>query len=297
MGTHTLGVSIAVPEPYGSLLQERRVSYGDTAAHGIPTHVTLLPPTEVDDEGRSRIEAHLSAIAEAGRSFPMRLAGTDTFRPMSPVVFVQVVEGGSACAWLQEQVRSPGGPLDRELSFPYHPHVTVAHGIAEEAMDKAYEELADFEASWTATGFALYEQGADGVWRLQREFRFHDAADAPASRGAVHTGPTPDEPDAGAGLTTVERANRASGADRRKRRPRPTAGAGRTEPSEEGHRGALPGARSPGGGGTEGLPGGVPAQSGPVEPESGPRPPAGASAQVADPREPANRVDTQPWIG
>jgi hypothetical protein len=48
VGTVTLGVSIAVPEPYGSLLQERRAGFGDPAAHGIPTHVTLLPPTEVD---------------------------------------------------------------------------------------------------------------------------------------------------------------------------------------------------------------------------------------------------------
>lgn len=231
MGTHTLGVSIAVPEPFGSLLQERRVSYGDTAAHGIPTHVTLLPPTEVDDAARARIEGHLAAVAEAGRSFPMRLAGTDTFRPLSPVVFVQVVEGGSACGWLQEQVRCAGGPLERELSFPYHPHVTVAHGIAEEAMDKAYEELADFEASWTATGFALYEQGADGVWRLQREYRFQDA---PGPRDAVSTAAgqrgmgdparkAEAEPVDPSALSTVERANRASGADRRKRRPKQTA--------------------------------------------------------------------------
>ncbi|NEE18013.1 2'-5' RNA ligase family protein, partial [Streptomyces sp. SID7499] len=48
MGTVTLGVSIAVPEPYGSLLQDRRASFGDPAAFGIPTHVTLLPPTEAE---------------------------------------------------------------------------------------------------------------------------------------------------------------------------------------------------------------------------------------------------------
>lgn len=232
MGTLTLGVSIAVPEPYGSLLQERRVSYGDTAAHGIPTHVTLLPPTEVDADGREHIEEHLASVAAAGRSFPMRLSGTDTFRPLSPVVFVQVVEGGSACGWLQEQVRAPGGPLDRELSFPYHPHVTVAHGIAEEAMDKAYSELADFEASWTATGFALYEQGEDGVWRLQREYHFQDDPSTPTRHGVAHETSTAEgEGTSGpAGLSTVERANRASGADRGKRRPRPTSDA--SVPSE-----------------------------------------------------------------
>ncbi|MGK5498005.1 2'-5' RNA ligase family protein [Streptomyces sp. URMC 125] len=172
MGTVTLGVSIAVPEPYGSLLQQRRAGFGDLAAHGIPTHVTLLPPTEVDPGRRPEIEEHLARVAAAGEAFPMRLSGTGTFRPLSPVVFVRVAEGASDCGRLQERVRAADGPLARELQFPYHPHVTVAHGIAEEAMDRAYEELADFEASWTTTGFALYEQGGDGVWRLQREFAF-----------------------------------------------------------------------------------------------------------------------------
>lgn len=179
MGTVTLGVSIAVPEPYGSLLQQRRAGFGDSAAHGIPTHVTLLPPTEVDAACRPEIEEHLAQVAAAGRSFPMRLSGTDTFRPLSPVVFVQIVEGSSACGWLQERIRAEDGPLARDLRFPYHPHVTVAHGIAEEAMDRAYAELADFEAAWTVTGFALYEQGEDCVWRLQREFSFGGSAHLP----------------------------------------------------------------------------------------------------------------------
>ncbi|MDB1087081.1 2'-5' RNA ligase family protein [Streptomyces sp. ACA25] len=176
MGTVTLGVSLAVPEPHGSLLQECRVGFGDAAAAGIPTHVTLLPPTVVDAGQRPAIEEHLAGVAAAGRPFPMRLYGTGTFRPLSPVVFVQVVEGGSACGWLQERVRDTAGPLPRELHFPYHPHVTVAHGITEDAMDLAEKTLAEYEASWTARGFALYEQGPDAQWRLQREFRFPSAA-------------------------------------------------------------------------------------------------------------------------
>ncbi|MBO1334878.1 2'-5' RNA ligase family protein [Streptomyces sp. VRA16 Mangrove soil] len=172
MGTVTIGVSIAVPEPHGSLLQERRAGFGDAAAHGIPTHITLLPPTEVDGGQLPAIEAHLAEVASAGRPFAMRLSGTGTFRPLSPVVFVQVVEGAEACTWLQKQVRDASGPVARELQFPYHPHVTVAHGIAEEAMDRAFAELADYEAAWPCTGFALYEQGADGIWRRLRDFAF-----------------------------------------------------------------------------------------------------------------------------
>ncbi|MEU6663686.1 2'-5' RNA ligase family protein [Streptomyces sp. NPDC046821] len=172
MGTVTIGVSIAVPEPHGSQLQERRAGFGDPAAHGIPTHVTLLPPTEVEDGALPSIEAHLEEVAASARPFGMRLSGTGTFRPLSPVVFVQVVEGAEACSGLQKRVRDASGPVPRELQFPYHPHVTVAHGITEEAMDRAYEELSEYEAAWPCTGFALYEQGADGIWRKLREFPF-----------------------------------------------------------------------------------------------------------------------------
>ncbi|MET7680177.1 2'-5' RNA ligase family protein [Streptomyces sp. NPDC005423] len=184
MGTVTIGVSIAVPEPHGSLLQERRAGFGDAAAQGIPTHITLLPPTEVDAGRLPAIETHLVEVAAAARPFPMRLSGTGTFRPLSPVVYVQVAEGAEACGWLQKQVRDASGPVARELSFPYHPHVTVAHGIADEAMDRAFEELADYRADWPCTGFALYEQGADGVWRKLREFAFGGSVVPPQ---AAHT--------------------------------------------------------------------------------------------------------------
>ncbi|GHH07547.1 2'-5' RNA ligase family protein [Streptomyces rubradiris] len=172
MGTVTIGVSIAVPEPHGSLLQERRAGFGDAAAHGIPTHVTLLPPTEVDEADLPAVDKHLTEVAAAGRPFPMRLSGTGTFRPLSPVVYVRVVAGAEACTRLQQRIREASGPVARELLFPYHPHVTVAHGIDEAAMDRAFEELADYEAEWPCTGFALYEQGADGVWRKLREYTF-----------------------------------------------------------------------------------------------------------------------------
>ncbi|HEY8979316.1 MAG TPA: 2'-5' RNA ligase family protein [Streptomyces sp.] len=172
MGTVTIGVSIAVPEPHGSLLQELRAGFGDAAAHGIPTHVTLVPPTEIDGDALPAVQAHLTDVARAGRPFPMRLRGTGTFRPLSPVVYVRVVEGAEECACLQQRVRDASGPVARELQFPYHPHVTVAHGIDEAAMDRAFEELAGYEAEWSCTGFSLYAQGPDGVWRTLREYPF-----------------------------------------------------------------------------------------------------------------------------
>lgn len=138
-----------------------------------------MPPTEVEESALPAIETHLVEVAAAGRPFPMLLSGTGTFRPLSPVVYVRVAEGAEACTWLQKQVRDVSGPVARELQFPYHPHVTVAHGIDDEAMDHAFEALSGYEARWPCTGFALYEQGADGVWRKLREFAFGSAVVPP----------------------------------------------------------------------------------------------------------------------
>ncbi|MDX6353969.1 MAG: hypothetical protein QOF98_872 [Streptomyces sp.] len=170
VNTTTIGVSIAVPEPYGRLLQDRRASFGDPAASAIPTHITLLPPTEVDPADLPAIRRHLARVAAQARAFPIRLAGTDTFRPLTPVVYVSVADGGPSCAELQERIRS--GPVHRDLQFPYHPHVTIAHGIPDPAMDHAQSELSTFTAAWTALAFALYEQSPDGVWQKTHDFPF-----------------------------------------------------------------------------------------------------------------------------
>jgi 2'-5' RNA ligase len=164
----TIGVAIPIPEPYGSELQKYRAEFGDPMASSIPTHVTLLPPTEIDGADLGLIDAHLLEVAARFPRFRIRLRGTATFRPISPVVFVPLAEGISSCEVLQSQVRS--GPLQVELRFPYHPHVTVAHDLDKDALDRAYEALAEYDCTFDVDDFSRYEHGADGVWRPQRSF-------------------------------------------------------------------------------------------------------------------------------
>jgi 2'-5' RNA ligase len=170
-GMRTIGVAIAIPEPYGTELQDWREHFGDPLARSIPTHVTLLPPTEVPEDTLPEIEAHLRSIAGEAVPFDILLRGTGTFRPASPVVFVTLAEGISNCEILERRVRS--GPLGhRDLEFGYHPHVTVAHDIADEALSHAFEKLSQYEARFSVWGFSLYEHGADGVWRPVVDFSF-----------------------------------------------------------------------------------------------------------------------------
>jgi len=166
----TIGVVLEIPEPWASYLQASREGFGDPQARSIPTHVTLLPPTAVPRDQVDEVIAHLQAVAGRLAPFDLQLEGTDTFRPVSPVVFVRVARGGEGCDDAQRAVRT--GPLARELTFPFHPHVTVAHHLDDDALDRAAKELAEFSAGFPVASFVLYEHGVDGVWRPRRLFRF-----------------------------------------------------------------------------------------------------------------------------
>ena len=166
----TIGVALALPEPWASELQDYRTRIGDTTAEKIPTHVTLVPPLEIEESALPAVEEHLSRVAEAFPSFTLHLRGTGTFRPISPVVFVAVVRGISSCEQVAAALRT--GPLATELAFPYHPHVTVAHHLDDATLDRAFEELSDFECTFAADGFHLYLHDDVAGWRPARRFAF-----------------------------------------------------------------------------------------------------------------------------
>jgi 2'-5' RNA ligase len=132
----TIGVAVAIPEPYGSELQAHRESFGDALASSIPTHITLLPPTPVPAADFDRIKEHLRKVADAEHPFEIHLRGTGTFHPVSPVVF------------------------------------TVAHDLPKGTLERAFDALANYDVRFPVWGFSLYEHGNDGVWRPHREFTF-----------------------------------------------------------------------------------------------------------------------------
>ena len=164
----TIGVAVAIPEPWASQLQEYRTSVGDEMAATIPTHITLVPPTDVDTDDLDAIVEHLESAAAMVGAFGVHLRGTGTFRPVSPVVFVSLVEGISQFELLAEVVRR--GPLQMELPFPYHPHVTIAHHLEDHTLDRAFEELADFEAKFDVEEFQLFVHDQDRGWHPTRCF-------------------------------------------------------------------------------------------------------------------------------
>jgi 2'-5' RNA ligase len=168
VGTSTIGVAITVPEPWGSELQELRASYGDTLAWTIPTHVTLLPPTQVPVDRLPLVDDHLRASTEVQGAFEVVLHGSASFRPVTQTSYLVLERGAEECARLAETVRS--GPLRRTLPYPYHPHVTMAVDLDGHVHDGVEADLASFHLSWTVTEFERYELSDYGVWQPVTSF-------------------------------------------------------------------------------------------------------------------------------
>lgn len=161
-GEITLGVSITVPEPYAAELTHWRVKVGDPLANLVEPHITLIPPTAIPVAQLPDVLDLLRWHAARHHDFTLHLRGTGTFRPISDVVFVAVSQGISACEILAEDLRF--GPLEVPLQFPYHPHVTVAHNVAEGYLDEAYEGLENFRANLVVDQVAVHRQNDNGSW-------------------------------------------------------------------------------------------------------------------------------------
>lgn len=170
LGDHQkqIGISIEIPPPFSDELTAARASFGDPMAGAIPPHITLLGPTVIDVDDLPMLREHTAAAAAGINPFRIHLRGSATFRPISPVVFIQVAQGISECESLERAVRS--GPLFAPTRFNYHPHVTVAHDVGTSLLDRAYEEMAQYNAIFQVNKINLYEHGADKVWRPVTSF-------------------------------------------------------------------------------------------------------------------------------
>ena len=164
----SVGVVVALPEPYASELRGWRASFGDPLAEVVPAHITLVTTTPAEDW--PAVLQHVRAVAAEQRSFRVELCGTGGFRPVSPVVYLNVMAGFDECVRLHGLLQH--GPLAKDLPFPFHPHVTVAHDISELGMDEAQRRLSSYQAEFTVDSMGLYEHDADGVWQLQEELSF-----------------------------------------------------------------------------------------------------------------------------
>lgn len=165
----SVGVAIEVPSPHREWLRDLRERLaGGADAEIIPPHITLVPPVTLPTWDLTDVTAQLERAARSVAPFTVELRGPGSFRPTTQVVFAAVVRGGEDCDALQRAARQ--GPLEIDLRFDYHPHVTVAHDVPRDDLDAAEAALDGFHAVFEASAFELYERGPGGVWHTLRTF-------------------------------------------------------------------------------------------------------------------------------
>ena len=166
METMPLGVVIEIPSPLRESLRAWRLTYGGESTAHVEPHITLVSGSTTDWDAAA---AHVRAVAALAKPFNVRLEGTGTFRPVAPVVFLNVDEGGEECTALHDSLTK--GPLGHDLAFSYHPHVTIAHEVDDSSMDSAQGELRNESMGFTVTSMGLFGIDTSGQWSLREELQ------------------------------------------------------------------------------------------------------------------------------
>lgn len=164
-GTVTVGVVVFVPQPTAGRLTRIRSQAGDPHGDLIAPHVTLLPPTNRPVHQMKEITRHLRRVGRRHPPFPIRLAGTGTFRPITPVVFARLTDGVEGCEALETSIRT--GVLQRSLPFDYHPHITLAAQLPDDVLDRVEQGMAQFQDTFAVREFHLVCFESDGRSRIE----------------------------------------------------------------------------------------------------------------------------------
>jgi len=158
-----LGVAVILDPPVADEVDGLRRGLGDPSLGRIPPHLTLVPPVNVR---RDDLPAALSVLRRAAGSIPPRLELTlgrvSTFQPVNPVLYLAVGGDLDALTRLRNEVFQ--GPLSRQLSWPWVPHVTLADGVPETRITAALAALEGYSAVVSIDRLVLLEEGAGRRW-------------------------------------------------------------------------------------------------------------------------------------
>jgi 2'-5' RNA ligase len=163
-GRFRVGVALVLDRPLADEVDGLRRALGDPALGRIPAHLTLVPPVNVRRDQLATAVARLRAAASVVEgAIQLTLGSVTTFLPVNPVVFLAVGGDTPELRRLRDAVFVP--PLERKLSWPWVPHVTLADGIDELRISSALTALDRFATVWDVDRLVLLQEGPGQVWQ------------------------------------------------------------------------------------------------------------------------------------
>jgi 2'-5' RNA ligase/ribosomal protein S18 acetylase RimI-like enzyme len=182
MPKRRLGVALLVPPPFDREVDALRRACSDGAFGRIPSHLTLVPPVNVREDAVQVGLRVLREAAAATRPFTVQLGPPASFLPDSPTLYLSVNGPGLAALHaLRDAIFRD--PLARPLTWPFVPHVTVAHEMEPSRIEAALGALAGYRAVVTFERVHLLQEGNGRVWTPIADAVF--AAPAVVGRGGI----------------------------------------------------------------------------------------------------------------
>jgi 2'-5' RNA ligase len=163
MPRRRLGVALLVPPPVDVAVDTLRAALGDPALGRIPAHLTLVPPVNVrEDRLDDALAVVRAAASDTSGPLALTLGPVTTFLPDNPVAYLAVSGDIEGLISLREAVFRP--PLDRPLTWPFVPHVTVADDAPAERLEAAITALAGYTVAVVMDHVQVLEEGPGRVW-------------------------------------------------------------------------------------------------------------------------------------
>lgn len=177
MPRRRLGVALLVPPPLDVEVEGLRRAVGDRARGRIPPHLTLVPPVNVREDRLGDTLAVLRRAVTTTTPLTLTLGPPATFLPATPVLHLQVGgQPGAVERLLALRAAALSEPLERGITRPFVPHVTLADEAEPERIAAAVRALADFVVDVTFERVHLLEEGAGRVWRPVADVAFRPPA-------------------------------------------------------------------------------------------------------------------------
>ena len=159
-----------LPEPLAGFVDtlRREIQPGSTERG----HVTLLPPRPILASVEQAC-AEIAAVLENEFTFEIQLSKVEVF-PASRVVHLSIGEGSAKLIRLHRELNR--GACEHSEMFYYHPHVTLAQGLAGAAVPGASQVAAErWQGYGGKRGFAvermtLVQNTVGNHWANLREF-------------------------------------------------------------------------------------------------------------------------------
>lgn len=163
-----LGVAIVLDPPISIEINGLRRGLGDSSLDRISPHITLVPPVNVSQACLGQACDLLANVASFNDEFTLELGPPESFWPDNPVLYLKVGGDLEALHKLRNDIFH--FPLERKLTWPFFPHLTIADAIDPDLIGSAIESLSSFKATVVVKKIDLLKEQSGRIWSTTSDF-------------------------------------------------------------------------------------------------------------------------------